>query len=113
MQALEKPVARLDEEFMPLPIAAGIAYAEIIGSTQLQASEDVPLLGIALSTVAPIYRATHSGGLVRLSLAEVDQRLLQPLRSKKGRPDLDELRIRRCDVRPAIAALKEARAAFG
>ncbi len=113
VQALDKPLARLDEEFMPLPVAAGIAYAEIIGSTQLQASEDVPLVGIALSTVAPIYRTTRPDGLVRLSLAEIDQRLLLPLRSKNGQPALDDLRIRRSDLRPAIAAPKEARAAFG
>lgn len=113
MEAREKRAALLDEEFMPLHLAAGIAYSRIMGALQ-QRADDVQLVGIALSTVAPIYRATHDGaGATRLGAREIEDRLFRPLRSRGVPPMLGDLRIRRGDLDAASAALKEARAAFG
>ena len=113
MEARELSATLLDEEFMPLHLAAGIAYSQIMGSLQ-QRADDIQLVGIALSTVAPIYRATHGGaGATRLSAQEIEDRLFRPLRSSGAPPALRDLRIRRRDLDAAIAALKEARAAFG
>ncbi|HZM37376.1 MAG TPA: hypothetical protein VFC18_23155 [Burkholderiales bacterium] len=100
--------AQLDHELVPLPVAATVAYFHITEAahqvrTQSDLADVVPLVAIALSTIAPIH--ADSGPL---SSAEVRERLYG-----KRRPDLDGLAIRRGDLRMAMITLREARAAFG
>jgi hypothetical protein len=104
-----------EAEFIPLGLAASIAYGHITGAQRaVPSAQDLELVGIALSTVAPLWRETPAGtGLLRLSAAEIEALLFQPLRSRGRRARLDNLRIRRSDLRKAMATLKEARLAYG
>lgn len=91
----------LDEELMPLEVAAGIAYSQLMGTLR-PPPDDLPLVCIALSTVAPVYAGRYA-----LTARQIAERLFAP------RADVAGLRIRRRDLRVAITALKEARHAFG
>lgn len=103
----------LDEEFVRLPVAARIAYSHIMRSAPDTCdATDTVVAGIALSTVAPIYRDARGGGMVPLSPAELQELLFRPLRAQGGQPSLDTLCIRRQDLLKAIATLREARLAF-
>lgn len=103
----------LDEEFVRLPVAAQIAYSHIMRSApDARDATHTVLVGIALSTVAPIYRDARGGSMVPLSHAELQELLFRPLRAQGGQPSLDTLCIRRQDLLMAIATLREARLAF-
>lgn len=108
----------LDEEFISLELAANIAYFHIretpsqVGSDE-ELDEIAHLVAIALSTVAPIYVAPASGtGALRLTAMEVGELLFRPLKTKGQRPDLDNLKIRRSDLRRGMQTLKASRIAF-
>jgi hypothetical protein len=101
-------LARLDDELVPLPIAATVAYFHVTDaahqvSTQEALADVLPLVVIALSTIAPIH--ADSGPLSAAALRE--------LLYKNRHPNVDGLRIRRGDLRTAMITLREARAAFG
>jgi hypothetical protein len=108
----------LDEEFISLELLAHIAYLHITETRRLVGSEEAVaetahLVAIALSTVAPIYLTTASGtGAVRLTALEVEDLLFRPLTTKGQRPDLDNLKLRRRDVRTGMQTLKASRIAF-
>lgn len=107
----------LDEEFLTLWEAARVAYSEL-APVQPRSAADYPaeavqLVGIALSTVAPIYMTTKAGsGVFVLGAAEIEHLLFRPLKQHRPTQELDNLRIRRRDLRGAIKALKEARQSF-
>jgi hypothetical protein len=105
--------ALLDVEFVPMPMAAAMAYFDITAERKVVGSaadlaEVGRLVAIALSTVAPLYRVAEGGkqALV-LTTEEINERLF---RAKT--PTLEDLAIKRDDLDKAIAALKEARASF-
>lgn len=106
--------ARLDVEFVPMPVAAATAYYGITGERKVACSaaelaEINRLVAMALSTVAPIYRMTQGAARPSsLSAAEVNKLLFQT-RS----PDLSDVAIRRDDLQGAIAALRRARTSLG
>ena len=107
--APERREQALDGDLVPLAVAATVAYFHITeAAQQVTAQQDladvVPLVAIALSTVAPIYG--DSAGA--LSHAAVRERLY-----KERRPSLEGLTIRRGDLRNAMDTLREARATFG
>jgi hypothetical protein len=100
--------AAIDDEFVPLPVAATVAYFHVTEarhqvSTRTDLDGIVPLVAIALSTIAPIHGA--DGPLSAAALRE--------LLYRDKRPDLARLLIRRGDLRAAMITLREARAAFG
>lgn len=100
--------AHLDDELVPLPVAATVAYFHVTDaahqvSTQEALADVVPLVAIALSTIAPIH--AESGPLSASALRD--------MLYAKRRPNVDGLRIRRGDLRRAMITLREARAAFG
>jgi hypothetical protein len=71
------------------------------------------LVAIALSTVAPIFAAKANGeGPMRLSTAQINEFLYRPA-DAAAYTTLDQLCIRRGDLRTALKVLKEARMAFG
>jgi hypothetical protein len=114
-----KLAAWLDEEFVPLERAAILAYYRVNDSRDPGGPEEfrdefVPLLGAALSTVAPIYLTTGDGTAAQaLSEAQLDQRLIRPLRiGGMVRPELQGLHIMRRDLQRAIGALRQARVSF-
>jgi hypothetical protein len=89
-------------------VAASVAYFHLTDAAhQVTAESDladvVPLVAIALSTVAPIH-ADHG---------PVGDAALRVLLYGERRPNLDGLSIRRGDLRTAMITLREARAAFG
>lgn len=100
--------ARLDEELVPLYVAATVAYFHVTDaahqvSTQEALADVVPLVAIALSTIAPIH--AEDGPLGSAALRDALY--------KEKRPNVDGLMIRRGDLRRAMITLREARAAFG
>lgn len=109
----------LEEEFVPLWAAARLTYAHIADvarRTQTQQADPhvEHLVGIALSTVSPIYMKTTVGaGAFILTGVELEKLLFQPLRRTGKPPPLDNLLIRRRDLNKAMKTLKEARLAFG
>jgi hypothetical protein len=106
LQAESRRRQALDEELVPLVVAATVAYFHVTEAahqvtTQSDLAEVVPLVAIALSTVAPIV-----GEEGPLGAAQLRERLY-------GRPPaLDGLKMRRGDLRAAMITLREARASF-
>lgn len=106
--------ARLDVEYVPMPVAAATAYFGITGERKVACSaaelaQINRLVAMALSSVAPIYRMTEGAGRPSiLSSAEVHKLLFQT-RS----PDLSDVAIKRDDLQSAIAALRQARTSLG
>ena len=105
--------ALIDVDFVPMPMAAAMAYYDITAQRKVVGSaaqlvEMGRLVAIALSTVAPIYRIDEAGRqALALTADEINERLF------KARPArLDDLAIRREDLTEAIATLKEARTSF-
>jgi hypothetical protein len=105
--------ALLDVEFVPMTVAAAMAYFDITAQRKVVGSaadlvEVGRLVAIALSSVAPLYRMTEDGQrAVVLTSEEINQRLFQAKTST-----LEDLAIKRDDLDKAIASLKEARASF-
>ena len=106
--------AVLDAEFVPMTMAAAMAYFDITAHRKVVGSaaqlvEIGRLVSIALSTVAPIYRVPEGGKEAHaLATDEINERLF------KAKPaNLEDLAIRREDLQKAIATLKEARTTFG
>jgi hypothetical protein len=103
-----QPQQQLDDEMVPLAVAATVAYFHVTEAahqvtTQTDLADIVPLVAIALSTVAPIH-----GEARPLSAIEVRERLYG-----SRRPSLDGLKMRRGDLRTAMITLREARSTFG
>ena len=104
---------------MPLRTAARLTYRHLadIATPTVAADEGQQvehLLGIALSTVSPIYmKASVGTGAFLLSSMELEKLLFAPLRRTGTAPSVDNLLIRRRDLHKAMKALKEARLAFG
>ena len=105
--------ALLDVEFVPMPVAAAMAYFDITGQRKVVGSEaDLAeisrLVAMALSTVSRIYRlADGEARATALSTTEINELLFQT-----RPPRLHDLAIKRDDLDRAIASLKEARASF-
>ena len=102
-----QPQQQLDDEMVPLAVAATVAYFHVTEAAhqvtmQSDLADIVPLVAIALSTVAPIHGEDHP-----LSAVEVRERLYG-----SRRPSLEGLMIRRGDLRTPMVTLREARAAF-
>jgi hypothetical protein len=113
--ALAARLRQADHELVALPVAAAITYYHVTDpgrqvETRELLAELLPLVAIALSTVAPIRRADGA----RLSERELDQVLC---RAKAGAGvstgELALLRMRRGELRDAMTLLKQARIAFG
>jgi hypothetical protein len=108
----------LDEQFIGLEVAATLAYFHVSESSRdaggdAQLAEVIPLVAIALSTVAPIYMGVDGGAAaVVLTSAEVKD-LLFRLQRKGGVHNLRNLVMRREDLTRGMTTLKEARIAFG
>ena len=112
---LSPDTASADEALVVLTVAAATTYFYVTDATRqvepgAPLAQILPLVAIALSTVAPIRRADGSP----LSEAEVDE-LLFRRRAGAGASaaTLAQLRIRRGELDKAMALLKEARVAFG
>ena len=107
--------APADEALVVLTVAAATTYFYVTDATRQVESgaplaQILPLVAIALSTVAPIRRADGTP----LSEVEVDE-LLFRRRAGVGASatTLAQLRMRRGELDKAMALLKEARVAFG
>ena len=111
--------AQLDEQLVPLTVAARAAYFEITAlardkGTEEELAEVSHLVALALSTVAPIHmNVGDEGKTIVLQSREVNDLMFLPLRERKQRPSFAGLSIRRADLRRAILALKDARTSFG
>jgi hypothetical protein len=110
----ESALRAQDAQLLPLHLGARIAYFQLtLPRRQVSIEEDlaelVHFVAIALSTVAPILRATGE----RLDDRALRETLYPREGSRGPRPDLEGLVIRRGDLRNAIATLKEARVVFG
>ena len=106
---MELPPELLEAEYLPLPIAALVAYYKVTEVRrrlpQDHIGETVHTMAIALSTVAPIYGPAADGQAgSRLTASQLDELLLRP--SQMARSSLDHLRIRRADMQRGIEALK-------
>jgi uncharacterized protein (DUF849 family) len=116
-KALIPPGNPVDEEFIALPVAATIAYFHVSESDSEAGSEEhlaevIPLVAIALSTVAPIYMSTGNGSAAFvLSSQEVKDLLFRSPKAKDY--SMENLVMHRQDVDRAMVTLKEARIAFG
>jgi hypothetical protein len=105
-----------EDELVPLMVAARVAYFHVgdamkqIGSEE-HLCETAHEAAVALAAVAPIRRVADSGEASIVDGAELENLLFA--RDAKERPDLAALRIRRGDLRAALASLKEARKALG
>jgi hypothetical protein len=113
--ALAAHLRQLDQELVALPVAAAITYFHVTEAARQVESRDslaelVPLVAIALSTVATIRRADGEP----LSEREMDQVLC---RRQAGvgaiAAQIALLRMRRGDLREAMTLLKQARVSFG
>jgi hypothetical protein len=111
--------AQLEDELVPLAVAARAAYFEVTAlardkGTEEELAEVSHLVALALSTVAPIHmKIGEAGKTIVLQSREVNDLMFLPLRERKQRPSFDGLSIRRADLRAAIMALKDARSTFG
>jgi hypothetical protein len=90
---------------VPLPVAATVAYFEITeAAKQVRTHDDLAemrrLVAIALSTVV-------------LNAAQINDLLFRQRDAAGPYANLDQLCIRRGDLRTALKLLKEARIAFG
>jgi hypothetical protein len=108
---------RSGEEFLPLEVAATLAYERLTEIRRElpaeQLDELIHFAAIALSTIAPIYMTTSAGaGLLVLSFREIEELLDRPLKSGAPSP-LHGLRIRKTDMESAIETLKLAKNAHG
>lgn len=109
----------LDNEMVPLAVASSVTYFHLTELTKQVGShenlaERLQVVCVALSQVAPIYRAPQGDGSApQLSNREVDELLLRPARDGGEPPRLDAFCIRRGDLRKALVALREARNPFG
>ena len=104
----------LDEEPVPLSVAANVAYFHL---THLKRQVDLPgqladmvqLAAVALSQVAPIREAT-SGRV--LTYREVAEQFFKR-RGQEAPVDLDAFSIRRGDLRAALVTLAQVQHLFG
>ena len=105
---------QVETDLVPLRVAASVAYFHITEALrQVTRHEDLDevlhLVAIALSTVAAIRHADGSA----LSAGEVHERFYSQLGKPGGRKaQLDDLAIRRTDLKAAMTTLKEARIVF-
>lgn len=104
--------ALLEVDFVPMPVAAAMAYLDITGHRKVVGSaaeltEMGRLVAVALSTVAPVYRVAEGQPASVLSAAEINEHLF-----KSRSPALSELAMKRDELQKAIATLKEARTTF-
>ena len=107
---MELPRELLEAEYLPLPIAALVAYYKVTDVRrrvpQDHLGETIHAMAVALSTVAPIYGPATDGKVgPRLTSSEVDALLLRPS-GAAAQARLDELRIRKADMQRGIRALK-------
>src|ERR1041384_1599108 len=107
---MELPQRLLEAEYLPLPIAALVAYYKITDIRrrvpQDHIGETIHAMAVALSTVAPIYGPATDGKVgARLTATEVDELLLRPSRAA-AQSRLDDLRSRKADMQRGIEALK-------
>ena len=108
----------LDNELVPLSVAANVTYFHLteVGKQVLMQenlAEILPVVAVALSQVAPIYRAPMDGEAPpQLGEREIEALLFKPVRDGAP-PSLDGFSIRRGDLRKALVTLREARHLFG
>ena len=104
----------LDEELVPLPVAATVAYFHLthaitqVGQAELL-TRAVGLTALAISQVASIHLRVAGEPTRALSAAEVEGLLVRPMLEESRRPDLDPFLIRRGELRRALATLRGAR----
>ena len=110
---------RDETELLELELGCLVAYLQLTPPRkQLDDFNDLagvlPTVAIALATVAPIWkRGANASELEVLSTPDIQQRLFVAGRAGAHCASLDDLTIRRSDLRSAIAVLKEARMSFG
>lgn len=102
------PDAR-DDELVPLSVAARVAYFQLTrinagfqGESAL--AEATRLAAIALAQVAPIYASAEAGEAIHLSETQIEQLLFRSVRDGEA-PRLENLHIRRRDLKTALASL--------
>jgi hypothetical protein len=108
---MEKLTAALDQELVPLAVAARVAYQQIVREQRHPAesgyADSIRLTAMALSAVASIYRKEPRHERERaLTALEVNALLFQPGMETLS---LEYLYLRRGDMRRAILTLTEAR----
>jgi hypothetical protein len=98
-----------DDELVPLSVAARVAYFQLTringgshGESAL--AEATRLAAIALAQVAPIYASAEAGEPIHLSELQIEELLFRSAR-ERGAPGLDNLHIRRGDLKTALASL--------
>jgi hypothetical protein len=113
--AMGEDCRQLDEQLIPLSVAAAVAYLDI-ASLEAQARPHhyvvraIDLAALSLAQLVPVYLS--DAGRRELSAQEVHERLLDPLFKGDKRPSLDKFLVRRRDLRAAIKTLREAGARF-
>lgn len=105
----------LDEQLVPLSVAAAVAYLDVAGfEAQAQPLEHVvraiDRAAASLAELVPVYLADDRRR--ELSAQEVRERLHRPLSRDEKRPSLDKFLVRRRDLRAAIKRLKDAGTRF-
>ena len=111
--------AELDGEMVSLAVAANVTYFHLTEVTrQVDTNQDLAqmlrVVSVALSQVAPIYRAGHDGQEpAQLGSREIDDLFFTPMSDGAHGPSLDDFCIRRGDLRQALVTLREARSLFG
>ncbi|HEY7237681.1 MAG TPA: hypothetical protein VH600_00800 [Burkholderiales bacterium] len=107
---MQLPREVLEAEYLPLPVAALVAYYKVTDLRrqlpQEHIGETVRAMAVALSTVATIYGPGVDGKeRCALTDAELDELLFRP-HGGAMRPALDHLSIRKADMQRGIEALK-------
>jgi hypothetical protein len=105
----------VDEELVPLSVAATVAYYSLVNArarVEYDASPNdvMDLLALSLSQVTPLRRVGNPQ--VEMSTTEVKDEFFIPLCRGPQRPDLDRFVVRRRDLHAAINVLKAARVWF-
>ena len=99
----------LDAEYVPLSVAATVAYFHLAESRRVTEPEEgaaqlVARAAMALCQIAEIHVMGEHETVSPMSPGEVEERLCRPLHARRT-PDLDGFLIRRGDLRAAIKAL--------
>jgi hypothetical protein len=107
----------LDEELVPLERAIELAYSHIVGASNegfshVESAQVLPLIGIALAAIAPIYRTTPGARHPAvLNSIQAEQMVARPARAERHAWKPAGFLIRARDLRQAIAELRQARRA--
>ena len=105
------------DQVLELELGCLVAYFQLTAPKRqmegpMELIQALPMVAIALSTVAPIWRASRSGAEL-VSMRELQPRLFARDESGVHVAHLEGLGIRRRDLHHAITVLRDARMSFG